>query len=296
MASTPFGEHLRRERELRGVTLDEVSAATRIKTSFLEAIENGRWEELPGGAFNRGFIRATSRFLGLDEDGMVAEYSLETGAVIQIRPLDKPNGAMPRDYRPAAIAGSMVLLLVIAGAWLGHHEYWFHKQKHPGVSSGGASQPSGSANSQSNSTLSAAPADGSGAADPPPNANSPGSGAINSIAPDPPPGATGAAPIAAPPSAGSATAPGPLSLKIQSSKRAEVRVLGDGKTLFKGRLHSGVPKVFQAHENFEVSSGETDRVRLELNGQAVPFDPPSGHKGKISLSRKDLKSAGQPSH
>ena len=62
MASTPFGEHLRRERELRGVTLDEVSAATRIKTTFLEAMENGRWEELPGGAFNRGFIRATSKF------------------------------------------------------------------------------------------------------------------------------------------------------------------------------------------------------------------------------------------
>lgn len=297
MASTPFGEHLRRERELRGVTLDEVSAATRIKTSFLEAIENGRWEQLPGGAFNRGFIRATSRFLGLDEDGMVAEYALETGAVVQIRPVDEPNGAMPRDYRPAAIAGSMVLLVVIAGAWLGHHEYWLRKQKHPGVSGGDASQPlSGSANSQSNSTLSGAPAAGSGAADPPANANSPSSAAMNSIAPDPPPGATGAATTAAPPAAGSATATDPLSLKIESSKRAEVRVVGDGKTLFKGRLRSDVPKVFQAHENFEVSSGETDRVRLELNGQAVPFNPPSGHKGKISLSRKDLKSAGQPSH
>ena len=123
MASTPFGEHLRRERELRGVTLDEVSAATRIKTTFLEAMENGRWEELPGGAFNRGFIRATSKFLGLDEDGMIAEYALETGTVEQNKPVVEPPGALPRDYRPAVIAVFVILLALIAGGWLGHHLY-----------------------------------------------------------------------------------------------------------------------------------------------------------------------------
>ena len=53
---------------MRGVSLNEISAATRISTRFLEAIENDRWNELPGGAFNRGFIRSIARFLGLDED------------------------------------------------------------------------------------------------------------------------------------------------------------------------------------------------------------------------------------
>ena len=61
MASTPFGEHLKREREMRGVTLEEISAATRISTRFLEALENEHWEELPGGVFNRGFIRSVAR-------------------------------------------------------------------------------------------------------------------------------------------------------------------------------------------------------------------------------------------
>src|SRR5579871_523280 len=108
MPATIFGEHLKRERELRGVSLDEISAATRIKTTFLEALESGRWEELPGGAFNRGFIRATSQFLGLDEDGMIAEYALETGAVEPTKTAPEPAGAMPRDYRPAIIAVSVI--------------------------------------------------------------------------------------------------------------------------------------------------------------------------------------------
>ena len=63
MTKGTFGDHLKREREMRGVTLDEISAATRIATRFLTAIENEQWEQLPGGVFNRGFVRAVARFL-----------------------------------------------------------------------------------------------------------------------------------------------------------------------------------------------------------------------------------------
>ncbi|HEY1866129.1 MAG TPA: helix-turn-helix transcriptional regulator, partial [Candidatus Acidoferrales bacterium] len=76
MTKAGFGEHLKREREMRGVSLDEICTATRIGTRFLEAMENEEWERLPGGVFNRGFVRAVARYLGLDEDGLVAEYIL----------------------------------------------------------------------------------------------------------------------------------------------------------------------------------------------------------------------------
>ena len=56
MSTTPFGERLRRERELRGVSLEEIEGATRIKIKYLEALETENWVGLPGGAFNRGFI------------------------------------------------------------------------------------------------------------------------------------------------------------------------------------------------------------------------------------------------
>src|ERR1700686_5778057 len=76
MTKGTFGESLKREREMRGVTLDEISAATRIATRFLRAIENEEWDQLPGGVFNRGFVRAVAHYLGLDEESIVAEYAL----------------------------------------------------------------------------------------------------------------------------------------------------------------------------------------------------------------------------
>jgi hypothetical protein len=126
MASTPFGEHLKREREMRGVTLEEISAATRISTRFLEALENEHWEELPGGVFNRGFIRSVARFLGLDEDALVSEYALET----KNRPgphiieLDTPS-AMPRNWRPP-IAAAVALILIFFGAWFVYSHFGSH--------------------------------------------------------------------------------------------------------------------------------------------------------------------------
>ncbi len=74
-----FGESLKREREMRGVTLEEISAATRIAERFLKAIENDQWDQLPGGVFNRGFVRAMARYLGLDEENIVAEYTVAVG-------------------------------------------------------------------------------------------------------------------------------------------------------------------------------------------------------------------------
>jgi cytoskeletal protein RodZ len=122
MPSTPFGEHLKREREMRGVTLEEVAAATRISPRFLEAIENEQWDRLPGGAFNRGFIRSVARYLGLDEESMVAEYALETKGLNQSAvPSNAYAQGMPRDWRPVVVATVVLLILIIAAAFVIHH-------------------------------------------------------------------------------------------------------------------------------------------------------------------------------
>src|ERR1700746_1911877 len=118
MSSTPFGEHLKREREMRGVSLAEVSAATRISTRFLEAIESDRWESLPGGVFNRGFIRSVARYLGLDEDSMVAEYALETRGRVETGVVPDPPMEMPRNWKPA-----IVLAVILAGVGFAYARY-----------------------------------------------------------------------------------------------------------------------------------------------------------------------------
>lgn len=122
MPSTPFGEHLKREREMRGVSLEEVSQATRISTRFLEAIENERWDELPGGVFNRGFIRAIARFLGLDEDGLVAEYALDTKGAHDVKAAPEHPGEIPRNWQPAISAVIGIVLILLAG-WFVYHRY-----------------------------------------------------------------------------------------------------------------------------------------------------------------------------
>src|ERR1700734_633093 len=108
MSSTPFGEHLKREREMRGVSLEEISTATRIATRFLVALENEQWEQLPGGVFNRGFIRAIARFLGLDEDSLVSEYALVTKG----RP--EPGVVADPPLEPNTRYQEITLLIVLA--------------------------------------------------------------------------------------------------------------------------------------------------------------------------------------
>ncbi len=123
MTATPFGEHLKREREMRGVSLEEISAATRISTRFLEALESEKWEQLPGGIFNRGFIRAEAHFLGLDEESLVAEYALATD--------DKPSvavwataGPQPRPAWQIAILAAALLAALIGGGWFAYQHYY----------------------------------------------------------------------------------------------------------------------------------------------------------------------------
>jgi cytoskeletal protein RodZ len=72
-----FGEELRRERKLRRIALREVAEATKINLRYLEALERNEFQHLPGGVFNRGFVRAYAQYIGVDPDAMVNAYLLE---------------------------------------------------------------------------------------------------------------------------------------------------------------------------------------------------------------------------
>ena len=124
-----FGEHLRREREMRGISLDEICSATRIGTRFLEAMENEQWNLLPGGVFNRGFVRAVAHHLGLDEESLLAEYTLATGDQ------SVTSSSVARDSGMPETAGrwvSLILIVVVLGAlafgaWYGWRRYVAHR-------------------------------------------------------------------------------------------------------------------------------------------------------------------------
>jgi cytoskeleton protein RodZ len=64
---------------MRGVSLDEIAAATKIGTRLLRALEDEQFDLLPGGIFNKGFIRAYAKYLGIDEEAVVADYLSTAG-------------------------------------------------------------------------------------------------------------------------------------------------------------------------------------------------------------------------
>ncbi len=70
-----LSEKLRRERELRGISLKQISEDTKIGVRFLEALEQDRLELIPGEFYRRSYLRAYARYLGLDEDRAVNAYA-----------------------------------------------------------------------------------------------------------------------------------------------------------------------------------------------------------------------------
>jgi cytoskeletal protein RodZ len=114
MARGNFGERLKREREMREVSPAEITTATRISGRFLDALENEDWRKLPGGVFNRGFVRAIARYLGLDEESLLAEYDLAHGEQKIEAPAPYEN-PIPRPPKWIPILGILVFLGILVG-------------------------------------------------------------------------------------------------------------------------------------------------------------------------------------
>jgi cytoskeletal protein RodZ len=72
-----FSDKLRRAREQKGVSLREISSATKISVVALEALERGTLSRLPGGIFSRAFVRAYALEVGLEPEATVQEFLAE---------------------------------------------------------------------------------------------------------------------------------------------------------------------------------------------------------------------------
>lgn len=301
-----FGEHLKREREMRGVSLEEISAATRISVRFLEALENEQWERLPGGIFNRGFIRSVARFLGLDEENLVAEYAMETHERPEIAVWTK-EPVRKRTNWTAISSAIAVAILVVAGAWYVHQRYgaeisaWhqehpifktlvarFHRSKAPVSSPPTNSSASAAATSQAPPQQAVAPPP---AAQTPTNAAPPKNPQADSAASSAAAKNPGTTPPATLPAGNPAAAAGLMELKVEAGETSTVSVLADGKVVFSGTLEAQRTLTLHAQSSFTVSSSKSNAVLLELNGHTVPPLGPPGEPGKITLTRDNLKAS-----
>ena len=123
MAKGTFGERLKRERELREVSLKEIATATRIAPKFLEALENEQWNRLPGGVFGHGFVRSIARYLGLNEEDLLSEYDLAR-AEATAPATQKPEVRIPSPPKWIPAIAVLLLLGVLVGLVFGGRYAW----------------------------------------------------------------------------------------------------------------------------------------------------------------------------
>lgn len=105
---------------MRGVSLREIAASTKIGVPMLQAIEDDRFDKLPQGLFVRGFVREYARHLGLDEQKILTELSFHTTRLEEANPAPKAPEDRPSRFTAglvntglfAGIAGLVVVLIL----------------------------------------------------------------------------------------------------------------------------------------------------------------------------------------
>ena len=130
--SEEFGSYLKHERELRGVPLDEIAKSTKISISYLRALEEGRFQDLPGEVFIKGFIRSYGQAIGSNVDELMAAYhetgskpeDTETSHATPSLSREEESERQPSSSPMKAIIGFVMALLIIAGG-----VYWFASEK-----------------------------------------------------------------------------------------------------------------------------------------------------------------------
>lgn len=291
---TGFGERLRREREMRGISLDDVAAATKIGTRLLRALEEEQFDRLPGGIFNKGYVRAYARHVGIDEEQALADYlkaAKETPPDVNLiahqnasaRDVDVWQGTGAGGRRAGfPLIPVLVLVVVIVGAvggWKLYQERQGERRQSVAVKNAqdmvagqsGTAQTVGSnasANSALGQTGSAPGISPSGDADisqVPPNSTGSANAPVHTVQ---------AAESSLHP-AGSGTAEAastaPFEVTVRAKDRAWVSISSDGKVLVRGVIKPPEVKTIHATTKVVFWTGNAGEVEISFNGKNVPL-------------------------
>lgn len=116
--SLTLGEKLRQAREERDISISEVAEQTRISPLYIEAIENDDYSPLPGGIFNKGFVKSFAKFVGVDEDEALQDYSRQLSQQNEGQPESDPKTYRPEvltDDRSRSLLPTILFAAVILG-------------------------------------------------------------------------------------------------------------------------------------------------------------------------------------
>lgn len=112
-----IGSSLREARSRRGLSPADVHRALRIRERYLTALEEERWELLPGDAYGKGFLRTYAEFLGLQGQLYVDEYNA------RVAPRDE-EPPLPEPAQPRRLLVRSIVAIVVVGAVVGALVAW----------------------------------------------------------------------------------------------------------------------------------------------------------------------------
>lgn len=247
-----FGEELRREREIRGISLKEIADATKVSKRFLEALERNDHRTLPAPVFTRGFVREYARYVGLNVEEIVNRYNFAAASddriekppniekypqvpVRDISPKPAPKRGIPPVY--ARIDRNVIVMLLIMAA-LGGVAWWAVQYRNRTEAEPVENVPV----TATRATL-------------PPVLPPPESPADDSK----------------------------LRLAVEVLENAWVVLEADGKTVVNAEMEKGERRTFEAAEAFRFRTiGNAAGLRLTLNGAVVPT---LGEDGEVVKNR-----------
>jgi cytoskeleton protein RodZ len=282
-----FGANLKRERELRAISLEEISKATKISMRLLRAIEMDRYDILPESIFRKSFIKSYAKYLGMNEDKVLQEYIVATQSASPPSTEEKSSRRKsylkPPDNVRWVIPGFVVLLIVLA-------IYWYlagpvEKEKVQTVDSSakptsalptqGLSSPTSSQPAVNPRSNSASPNTGVAVA-PPQTSVSRLAGSSRSQlkvlgelakkpepAPAEPQNPAPGVPAVSPPGSPATE----LTLGIDATEKCWVSVSSGDSPLYSGFLEPEQSKKFPIQKRLRLTFGNAGGVRLSVNGR-----------------------------
>jgi cytoskeleton protein RodZ len=269
-----LGSYLRELRTAKGMSLEEVSRATRVGRTHLEALEAEELSALPAPVFVKGFIRAYCEFLQANPAEALGRYQALIG--------ERPPGTAPSAPEPLTaglgrgpVFVSVILLVVLAAAlFLLNSGLRSEGPRAPRPQGGSPAVLPPATPASEPAPVPPAPAAPAAKVEPtgPPSSSAPPAAIPVAAAP---PAATTAAPPA--PSA-PAPARGPQRLVVKAIEPTWVRVQMDGDRSVEELLPAGASREWSAEKRFTLTVGNAAGVTLELNGRTLP---PLGAPGAV---------------
>lgn len=288
-----FGAQLKQEREKQGLTLEQISLSTKIGTRMLRALEEEHFDQLPGGIFNKGFIRAYARCLHMDEEQAVAEYMAATGTspvaanfeehdqppVLEV-PQEKEREASDLPWGIFA-----VVLLLAAVGFAGWGFYSRESQKSArGAALPAANLPSGSPTENAEPSPAPKPSEPVDSSKKPVETTAavPAGGSassqqvIASSSPVPPP---------------AVPARGNLMVVIKAREDSWLSISVDGEIVTRALLAAGTQKSVRAEKEIAIKAGNVGALDFEFNGQKLPTQGDYGEVKTLTFDAHGLQAS-----